>query len=274
MNELKIFENPSSEEALAYFTELNSDSYPGGVVYILEWGPFVKIGCTTKIKERMTQLQRMARNYANVSVGRVAVTPLHNNHRKTEANIHQYFDEKRFASGELFNVEFEEAVKFLKNVQFKRYTKAELQQIENSKEQTFEFFKSVVRGECLEFHKQAGEKCYNCMEFLNFAVEQDMRRLAELQFLNVNREQPTYVVITSRGDGTQIVFTKKPFDLLLNWTKFGMLPSLFAIAELNDADLDMKFISEMYKPSCDELTGIYSENWLNVASCIDSQLAG
>ncbi len=42
MNELKIFENPSSEKALAYFTELNSDSYPEGVVYILEWGAFCK----------------------------------------------------------------------------------------------------------------------------------------------------------------------------------------------------------------------------------------
>lgn len=272
MNELKIFENPSSEEALAYFTELNSDSYPEGVVYILEWGTLVKIGCTAKIKERMAQLQRVARNYANVNVGRVAVTPLHNNHRKTEAIIHKHFGEKRVASGELFDIEFGKAVEFLKSIQLKRYTKAELQQIENSKKQNLEFFKSVVRGECLELHKQAGEKCYCCMEFLSFAVKQDMRRLAELQFLNV--DQPTYVVVAPRGRGTQIVFTKKPFDLILSWTRFGMLPNLFAIAELNDVGLDIKSISEMYKPSCDELTGMYSEDWLNVASCIDNQLAG
>lgn len=272
MNELKIFEDPSSEEALAYFTELNSDSYPGGVVYILEWGAFVKIGCTTKIKERMAQLQRTARNYAGVKVGRVAVTPLHNNHYKTEASVHQYFGEKRFASGELFDIEFGKAVEFLKSIQLKRYTKAELQQIENSKEQTVEFFKSVVRGECLEVYKKAGEKYYHCTEFLDFAVEQDMRRLATLQFLNI--DQPTYVVVAPRGDGAQIVFTEKPFDLLLSWTRFGMRPNLFAIAELNNADLDMKSISEMYKPSCDEFTGMYSEDWLNVASCIDNQLAG
>lgn len=275
MEKVKVFWNPRSERATKALRELEEPNSYHGVVYVLQWGPLVKIGCTAHVENRIVNLCSLSKNYAGVEVKHLAITPLHKNYYETEKCVHKKFSEQRISKGELFDVPFLEAVEFLDSLEYERCTQEELEARKEENNRTFEMFKSIARGDYINSKVIADEvRSYCCFEFLNFEEECDVKQLVELQLRGKDAEWPMYVVIAPRGIGTQIAFTSMPFDLLLSWTKYGMRPKQFAVAELNDGIRDSERILKSYEFECDELTGMYSEDWIDVASHIDRILVG
>lgn len=82
-----------------------------GFVYAVEYGDQLKIGCTTKLKERIVTLKSQAEKYANKRIGKVAYTPLHTNYCENEKLLHHHFQNYRHGKSELFNMTFGEFIK-------------------------------------------------------------------------------------------------------------------------------------------------------------------
>lgn len=272
MNNMTVFWHPFNEKAKNTLRELSSYGSYHGVVYVLKWGPLVKIGCTAHPEQRIVNLCSLAKNYAEVEVGRLAITPLHKNYYETEKLIHQNFSKQRISKGELFDVPFLEAVEFLDSLEYEKYTQEELEAIKTENERSLEMFKSIVRGDYINKAVANETKTYCCFDFLNFEDEADMKQLVELQLRIRDAGWPMCVVVAPRGIGAQIAFTPTPFDLLLSWVKYGMRPKQFAVAVLNDDIQDSARILNGFEIERDELTGMYSRDWINVVSCIDKML--
>lgn len=83
-----------------------------GVFYVLEFGNNVKIGSTSNIAQRVKQLRQTA-NYANVKIGRIAVSQYHTNYVDNEEYLHKTFQRYRIQSTELFNVCFNTVIDFI-----------------------------------------------------------------------------------------------------------------------------------------------------------------
>lgn len=112
MNEIKIFENPEFgsvkdiEKGLTTFF---------GVVYLLEYGSLLKIGCSKVPYQRLMQLKRNATNYNGTKLGRVAITKPHTNYKENEKTLHSLFESKRKDGTELFDLNLDDALSAMGN---------------------------------------------------------------------------------------------------------------------------------------------------------------
>lgn len=115
MNTVKVFDS-YDRQALTDFE--NTKKTYDGFVYIIEVGNSTKIGCTAHLDKRMRQLSSMLRNYADIKIGRIAVTMPHMNYRDNEKTIHKIFSSSRINGGEMFDVKFCDAILELNSLSF------------------------------------------------------------------------------------------------------------------------------------------------------------
>lgn len=59
----------------------------GGVVYVMEYGKYLKIGSTTDINRRYKELVRQANYYSNTNIGKVYFTIIHDKFVENEKKI-------------------------------------------------------------------------------------------------------------------------------------------------------------------------------------------
>lgn len=106
MKELKIWNN---------FTELKESGIFEieeyfGYVYFVEYGKYLKIGCTKNPLERLRTLSSNAKLYHDVVLGRIYITPMHTNYPENERILHRHFALRRKDNSELFSISIEEAI--------------------------------------------------------------------------------------------------------------------------------------------------------------------
>lgn len=119
-NRLKIFESPQYRELKEYVQSVpNADPYKGWV-YALEFGGLVKFGSTRQPDERFRTLKGQATYYDNCKIGKMALSPLCLNYREVEHSIHKLLSSQRKPKTELFNVTFDDAIKYLASMPFKQ----------------------------------------------------------------------------------------------------------------------------------------------------------
>ena len=87
--------------------DVNS-SDDGGYIYAAEYGEYIKIGYTASPKARLGNHAATAKNYGNITTGRVLLSPPHKTYKKTEKLLHEYFKAYRKDGTELFEVSFDE----------------------------------------------------------------------------------------------------------------------------------------------------------------------
>ena len=104
-----------SEFELKQLENEMKDSYLG-VVYILEYGENVKIGCTNQPFTRYRTLKHNAEDYGNVKIGKILLSEAHTNYRRNESILHKIFQGYRILNTELFNVSFDDAMEKLNDV--------------------------------------------------------------------------------------------------------------------------------------------------------------
>lgn len=115
MNEITIYQSPEEMEREKERWKRNSYA---GYVYAIEFGDNVKIGFTCYPMNRIRELTRFARNYCLSNVNRIAISPAHNGGYRNEAMLHSKFADKRLEDGELFSIEFEEAVEAMSQLEY------------------------------------------------------------------------------------------------------------------------------------------------------------
>ena len=96
-----------------------------GYIYILEYGNMLKIGVTSKPYSRLKSLSNLAEKYSNVSIGLMAISPIHYNYYENEKRLHNFFSAKRFKNGELFCLTIEEFFDSIEEVKLEYVTKFE-----------------------------------------------------------------------------------------------------------------------------------------------------
>lgn len=112
MNEIKIFENPEFGHIKEIEKELTTFF---GVVYLLECGDLLKIGCSKVPYQRIMQLKRSATNYNGTKLKRVAITKPHTNYKENEKTLHSLFESKRKDGTELFDLNLDDALSAIDN---------------------------------------------------------------------------------------------------------------------------------------------------------------
>ncbi len=80
----------------------------GGYIYAAEYGDYIKIGYTIAPRSRLNTHAATAKNYGNITTGRVLLSPAHRGYQKTEKLLHEYFKEYRKSGTELFEIAFDE----------------------------------------------------------------------------------------------------------------------------------------------------------------------
>jgi len=115
-----------------------------GVVYAVEFGNNVKIGCTTNVGKRMTSLASLASNYALTTLGRIAITGYCCNQYECEAEAHKKLSEYRIGNSELFSISFETAVEVLSGLHLHVMTKQELEETEARSQELVNGFKKAL----------------------------------------------------------------------------------------------------------------------------------
>lgn len=86
-----------------------------GLVYVMQWGNCVKVGCSHNIYSRLISLNQTAR-YGGKEVTRIAITPFHYNYCENEKAVHKLLDEYRVKGTELFNISFDFAVEIVNSL--------------------------------------------------------------------------------------------------------------------------------------------------------------
>lgn len=89
-----------------------------GVAYVVEFGKYIKIGCTKNIKKRYSQLKNNAKNYFGVELGRCFYTVTHDLYKETEKQFHQLLEDKRISKTELFTMSLNEFLDFAKDIEY------------------------------------------------------------------------------------------------------------------------------------------------------------
>ena len=80
-----------------------------GYVYVIEYGNYIKVGCTQNPHRRVQELFEHAQ-YRRMYVGKIAITAQTKDFRELESKIHKHFKEQRVRNLELFTVKFDKAV--------------------------------------------------------------------------------------------------------------------------------------------------------------------
>jgi hypothetical protein len=116
-----------------------------GVVYAVEFGDYVKVGCTTDIQHRIVALSNIARNYAMTSIGRIAITGFCSNWYECEAEAHATLADYRINDSEMFSVVFDVAVDALKQLHLNLVSPITPQEIEERKKSQELFVQKMNR---------------------------------------------------------------------------------------------------------------------------------
>ena len=150
MSELKIFER---EEFVDWrVAKVNDPQLPGkdetffGRVYILDLGDMVKIGCTSNLNQRVSDLGSLLRLFSEVDIKKnlIAYSEPHTNFAKNESALHKIFSSSK-VRGEFFNVSLYDA---LKASQLLTLDNKSAEMKERSEKVT-SLFKSLVKGELI-----------------------------------------------------------------------------------------------------------------------------
>lgn len=89
------------------FNSVDVNGGDGGYIYAAEYGEYIKIGYTVSPKTRLGNHAATAKNYGNITTGRVLLSPPHKSYQKTEKLLHEYFRVYRKDGTELFEVSFD-----------------------------------------------------------------------------------------------------------------------------------------------------------------------
>ena len=100
-----------------------------GCTYVLEYGEFAKIGCTSKPYKRVMALKIAAENYGNCELGRIAILPCCKNFGVVEGFLHEKFSECRKKNTELFNAKFETVLENIENFNINYRSKIEIVEV-------------------------------------------------------------------------------------------------------------------------------------------------
>lgn len=79
-----------------------------GYFYIIEFGNYIKIGCTRKPYERIRSLKSQLENYSDGKLGRIIFSNECVNYTENEYLLHTHFKEFRKFNTELFDLSIEE----------------------------------------------------------------------------------------------------------------------------------------------------------------------
>ena len=104
MNEIIVFERDEYSQVKQIQDQI-PERY--GCAYILEYGEYVKIGCSSRPYRRLKELKIAAENYGDCELGRLAVLPCCKNFGVVEGYLHTLFDRYRKRKTELFKVDFD-----------------------------------------------------------------------------------------------------------------------------------------------------------------------
>lgn len=107
MNELQIFKNEEFGEIRTMDIKMKDFM---GTFYILEYGSFLKIGSSKRPYKRLKQLERQATKYADLVVGKFAISVPHTNYKDNEKQLHKLFANCRKQGTELFEINFADAL--------------------------------------------------------------------------------------------------------------------------------------------------------------------
>lgn len=131
-----------------------------GIVYCVEMGDKVKIGCSNQPYTRYMALKRTSEKYGNSKIGKICISPVHTNYRLNEKIAHQYFDSKRVDGTELFDITYNDFLKHAQKIGLKYFDETEKNSAHDDG-----FFDSVKRfvlgnsdNECRREQKEKGAK--------------------------------------------------------------------------------------------------------------------
>ena len=84
-----------------------------GLFYALEYGDFIKIGCTKLPYTRYRSLKRTAEVYGNCQLGSIYISQPHTNYSENESKLHLFFEKRQMNDSELFSIGIQEFVSSL-----------------------------------------------------------------------------------------------------------------------------------------------------------------
>lgn len=116
--ETAVFNKPEYRDIFRWVCNSGKISYGQGFVYAIEFGQFVKIGCSTSPYNRFMTLRGEFRRKMNLSPGRMAITPPCFNYKTLECEAHTHFASERISGSELFEVAFDKVVVFFETMSF------------------------------------------------------------------------------------------------------------------------------------------------------------
>lgn len=116
--EIEVFNKPEYRDIFRWVCNSGKISYGQGFVYAIEFGQFVKIGCSTSPYNRFITLRGELRRKMNLSPGRMAITPPCSNYKTLECEAHTHFAPERISGSELFEVDFDKVVVFFETMSF------------------------------------------------------------------------------------------------------------------------------------------------------------
>lgn len=89
-----------------------------GVVYVAEYGNYLKIGATSNINRRYKELSHQANDYFDLKIGRVFFTISHNRFFKNEKRLHNLLLKYRKENTELFNISLDDFFSYIDDFDF------------------------------------------------------------------------------------------------------------------------------------------------------------
>lgn len=105
MNNLNVFDDLDS----VLEKELKIKEH-NGVVYIIDCGDCVKIGCTKNPDGRLRYLINVLGKYGNRKIGKIAISKSCTNYYENEKRLHKVFSNNRIKGTELFKVNFDKVL--------------------------------------------------------------------------------------------------------------------------------------------------------------------
>lgn len=86
--EPKVFINPEYRAISNWVSDFGRKSVNQGFVYAIEFGQYVKIGCSTIPHNRFVKIKGEYRRSMGLTPGRMAITPLCSNYKTLECEAH------------------------------------------------------------------------------------------------------------------------------------------------------------------------------------------
>ena len=81
-----------------------------GYVYIMQYGKYIKVGCTKNPCKRIDDIKHIAEDYNDNKIGKIYLSIPHIGYRYSESCIHKSLSKYRINKTELFNIDIKNAV--------------------------------------------------------------------------------------------------------------------------------------------------------------------